>query len=208
MQISIDPRGATCRMLLTLLSIGAASGAIAQSLDAFNPVPQAAPVTLAIQADGKILLGGYFLDATSTLVGVERLNVDGSLDPEFAETAVDSDVKAVAVQADGKILIGGSFTLVGGQAHHYLARLNANGTLDASFADPNLDDYVWALALQADGKVLAAGDFLNVGATTRSYAARFTTTGALDAGFADPQICCGPARAIALQSNGLSLIHI
>ncbi len=178
--------------------------ALAQTIDAFNPQPQDSPVTLAIQADGKILLGGYFLD--NTLVGVQRLNADGSIDAGFIEPDVSADVKAVAVQADGKILIGGSFVAVAGHTRHYLARLNANGSLDASFADTNLDDLVWAIAVQPDGNVLAAGDFQNAGATARSYVARFTTAGALDNSFADTQICCGPARAVALQANGSVLV--
>src|SRR5450432_807811 len=71
--------------------------ALAQTIDAFDPLPQASPVTLAIQADGKILLGGYFLN--NTLVGVQRLNADGSADASFVEPDVSADVKAVAVQA-------------------------------------------------------------------------------------------------------------
>ena len=46
------------KFFLAGLASGAASNAGAQSLDAFNPQPQAAPDTLAIQADGKILMGG------------------------------------------------------------------------------------------------------------------------------------------------------
>lgn len=46
----------------------------AQTLDAFDPLPQAAPTTFALQAGGRILLGGYFLDiASSTLIGVQCL---------------------------------------------------------------------------------------------------------------------------------------
>ena len=194
-------------LLAFLGSFAVAPCALAQSIDAFNPVPQAAPTTLAIQADGKILLGGYFLDVpTSTLFGVQRLNTDGSVDAGFVEPEVSAEVKAVAVQADGKILIGGSFIQVAGQTQHYLARLNADGSLDTSFADPNLDADVWAIAVQPDGNVLAAGDFQNAGATARAYAARFTPTGALDSSFADPQICCGPARAVAVQANGSVLV--
>jgi uncharacterized delta-60 repeat protein len=178
--------------------------ALAQTIDAFNPQPQDSPVTLAIQADGKILLGGYFLD--NTLVGVQRLNADGSVDASFIEPDVSADVKAVAVQADGKILIGGSFVEVAGQTRHYLARLNANGSFDASFADAHLDDIVWAVTIQPDGEVLAAGDFQNAGAAARSCVARFTTAGALDNAFADTQICCGPARALALQADGSVLV--
>ncbi|MEO6297599.1 MAG: hypothetical protein ABIO74_10885 [Dokdonella sp.] len=193
--------------LATAVTFAAVPCLSAQTIDAFNPQPQTAPTTLAIQADGKVLIGGYFLDVpSSTLVGVQRLNADGSIDAGFVEPAVSAEVKALALQADGKILIGGSFIEVAGHTQHYLARLNANGSLDTSFLDPNLDADVWAIALQPDGKVLAAGDFQNVGTTARAYAARFTTTGALDGSFVDTQICCGPARAIALQANGSVLV--
>jgi uncharacterized delta-60 repeat protein len=196
--------------LLSLLVPGlwaAAPCAFAQTIDAFNPLPQVAPTTMAVQADGKILLGGYFLDgATSTLVGVQRLNSDGSTDASFIQLEVSAEVKAVAVQADGKILIGGSFVEVDGQSRHYLALLNADGSLDSGFADPNLDADVWAIALQPDGNALAVGDFQNVGATARYDAARFTMSGALDTSFADTQICCGPARAVAVQADGRVLV--
>ena len=199
--------GSPLSVLAFLGSFAAAPYASAQNLDAFNPIPQTAPTTLGIQADGKILLGGYFLNvATGTFVSVQRLNVDGSMDEGFAELEISAEVKAVAVQADGKILIGGHFDTVDTTARHYLARLNADGSLDTSFADPNLDADVWAIAVQPDGNVLVAGDFQNAGAAARAYAARFTTTGALDNNFADPQICCGPARAVALQANGGVLV--
>lgn len=197
--------------LLSSLVVVVASAAVpyvsAQTIDAFNPSPQNAPTTIAIQVDGKILLGGYFLDGgTGTLVGVQRLDSDGSTDVAFTQLEVSAEVKAVAVEADGKILIGGSFVEVDGQSRHHLALLNADGSLDSGFADPNLDADVWAIALQPDGNAIAVGDFQNVGATARSYAARFMTNGALDMSFGDPLICCGPARAVAVQADGRILV--
>jgi len=197
--------GGPLSLLAFLGTCAAAPDAHAQAIDAFNPQPQAPPTTLAIQADGKILLGGYFLTATSSLVGVQRLNLDGSVDASFSQIDVSAEVKAIAVQTDGKIVIGGHFDMVDGQSHHYLARLNANGSLDGSFVDPHLDADVWAVAVQADGNVLAAGDFQNAGATARAYAARFTPTGGLDGNFADPQLNY-VARALALQANGSVLV--
>ena len=63
----------------------------------------------AVQADGKILIGGSF----STVLGVTRnniarLNTDGTLDTAFNPNANDA-VHSIAVQADGKILAGGFF---------------------------------------------------------------------------------------------------
>jgi len=182
----------------------------AQTIDPYGPLPEGPPTTLARQADGKIVIGGSFLQVDgATHTRLARLNVDGSVDPTFTDPAVDSEVKAVAVQPDGKLLIGGSFTSVGGQPRHYLARLDADGTLDTTFADPNLNHAVWAIAVQPDGKVLAGGDFDLIGAVARNYFARFSASGVFDGGpggFADPQLCCLPVRAIALQSDGHVLI--
>ena len=79
--------------------------------------------SLAVQADGKILVGGYF----TTLGGqtrnyIGRLNADGTLDTTFNPGASFS-VYSLAVQADGKILVGGA-SRPGRAARNYLGRLN------------------------------------------------------------------------------------
>ena len=72
--------GSGCHYIARLL---AASGAVDAN---FAPVFEAAPASLAMQADGKIIVGGGF---TSVAVGdtvrngVARLNADGSKDTTF-----------------------------------------------------------------------------------------------------------------------------
>jgi uncharacterized delta-60 repeat protein len=187
----------------------AGTDAYAQSIDTFNPEPNAPPVTVALQADGKILIAGNFSNIGSTVrTRVARLNYDGSVDTSFGDPLVNGEVKAVAVQTDGKILIGGNFDAVSTNTRHYLARLNADGSIDTSFADPNLNSAVWGIALQPDGKVLVGGDF-TYGTSpnfTQTYIARFSATGAFDSSFAPPAICCLPVRTIAVQSNGNVLV--
>jgi uncharacterized delta-60 repeat protein len=105
------------------------------SLDStFNPAPgrndEHAPSvsTLALQTDGKILVGGHF----TTLGGqprtnIARLNADGTVDSSFNPGATaDSNprVSALTIQPDGKILVGGYFTTLGGQNRTNLGRLN------------------------------------------------------------------------------------
>lgn len=196
------PRLARLRPFLPLLiAMSAAAGA--QTIDAFNPLPIVPPTSLALDADGRILVVGNFtMVGGQARDGVARLNADGSIDASFENPVVDLEVKTIAVQADGKLLIGGDFTEVGGQSRHGLARLMSNGSLDTTFADPNFDSTVWAIALQPDGRILAAGDFQHVGATARGYLARLGTNGALDTSFADPALCCLGARAVALQADG------
>ena len=89
----------------------------------------------ALQADGKIIVGGDFTSINGTACGhVARLNADGSLDASFNPGAgADGYVKAIALQADGKIIIGGDFNNYDGMGHNRIVRLNADGSVDASF---------------------------------------------------------------------------
>jgi uncharacterized delta-60 repeat protein len=112
------------------------------AIDGFNPnIPSNQVYSIAVQADGKILIGGWF-----TAVGgvprnnIARLNADGTVDTGFNPIA-DNIVYSIAVQADGKILLGGSFTTVGGETKSYIARLNGGGSLDADF-NPVVDKIV------------------------------------------------------------------
>ncbi|MCI0475522.1 MAG: delta-60 repeat domain-containing protein, partial [Anaerolineales bacterium] len=119
-----------------------------------DPLANEIVYALAIQTDGKVVIGGSFtmVGSSSTPMNrVARLNADGSRDTTFGNPDANGTVYALALQADGKILIGGDFTSVGGTTRNYVARLNANGTLDDSF-DPNPNVPVRALALQSDRK--------------------------------------------------------
>ena len=187
--------------------------ATGQSIDAFNPLPGVPPTTLAVQAEGKVILAGNFLDiGIVPRERIARFDVDGSLDASFQDPGIDGEIKTIAVQLDGKILLGGNFDAAGTTPRHYLARLNADGSLDATFADPGLNATVWAIAVQpADGKVLVVGDFTLATATvSRRGMARFNVNGTLDNGFADPQfdptLGFSPVRCIALQADGHVLV--
>jgi len=121
---------------------------------------------LAVQADGKILVGGTF----SALVGqvrsgLGRLNADGTLDYTFNPCAGGDYpyVVSLGVQANGQILVGGTFTLLAGQERSSLGRLNADGTLDTAFNPGASYPLLYALAVQADGKILAGGAFETLG---------------------------------------------
>jgi uncharacterized delta-60 repeat protein len=151
---------------------------------------------LAIQSDGKILVGGSFKHlgggSTGTVPrsGIARLNTDGTVDPDF-NPGTDGPVTAIAVQADGKILVGGFITRLGGggsgvTAREHIGRLNQDGTLDESF-NPGADAAVWAFAVQPDGKIVVVGNFHNLGGGTgvvpRKYIGRLNNDGTVDLGF-------------------------
>src|SRR5205814_985595 len=129
---------------------------------------------VAIQPDGKILIGGNF--------GISRLNPDGTLDTGFNPNAND-DVYSIAVQADGKILVGGAFrgsNSIGGQRRYFIARLDATTGLADTF-NPAASSNVRSIVVQVDGKILVGGDFSGIGGQTRFRIARLDpTTGLAD----------------------------
>jgi uncharacterized delta-60 repeat protein len=138
----------------------------AQQVDAgFTPDPDEDVLALAVQADGKIVIGGRFehIDGSSRS-RIARLNANGSLDAGFDPNAGDSDhadVSSILVQPDGKILVGGNFSWLGTANTTRIARLKPDGSKDAGFSSglpAQLDDDgIHAMALQPDGKVLVAG---------------------------------------------------
>jgi uncharacterized delta-60 repeat protein len=124
---------------------------------------------VAIQDDGKIILGGSsFLD-TSFHSSLTRFNIDGSIDSTFgikgiADSIVNLTSVSIAFQPDGKIVAGGStYNLT--SPDFALLRYNTNGTTDSTFGTgglitTNFDgswDIMTALTMQADGKIVAAG---------------------------------------------------
>ncbi len=152
----------------------------------FNPGlgPNGIVYALAVQPDGKVLLGGDFLTVSNvSRPRIARLNSDGSLDLTFYPGAgINASVRTIALQPDGKILIGGSFTMVNGTNRNYFARLNADGSLDAGFmpGGSGADNTVFAAAVQEDGKILVGGDFATFNGVYRSRITRLNQNGQTD----------------------------
>ena len=159
------------------------------SLDAsFNlgTGPNNSVFSIALQADGKILIGGAFTSYNGTSINrIARLNSDGSLDSAFnPDTGASSIVETTEIQPDGKILIGGEFTSYNGTSINRIARLNANGSLDSSFnTGTGANNLVGTIAIQPDGKILLGGNFTSYNGTTRNYFARLNANGSLDTSF-------------------------
>ena len=112
---------------------------------------------VAVQNDGKILLGGRF-GSPSPSANLVRLNSDGSIDSTFF-AATDYTVSAILVENSGTILIGGAFSTVNGQPASRVARLQPTGQLDPTFDLDTGGGAVFALAVLADGRIVAGGEF-------------------------------------------------
>jgi len=176
---------------------------MAQTPDDFNPGVGGVVYATAIQADGKILVGGDF----TTLGGQPCTNIgglhsDGTVDMAFNPSA-SSTVYCLAVQADGKILAGGDFTTLGGEPRNHFGRLNSDGTVDINF-NPGASGRVSCLAVQPDGKILVGGDFGMLGGGMRNNFGRLNSDGTLDTSF-DPRVV-GYVYCVAVQPDGRILV--
>lgn len=173
--------------------------------DPFDPSPNYYVYAIAVQPDGKILVGGGF-NGTSSIGGTNR-NFIARLDPmtgladSFNPNANDT-VFAITVQPDGRILAGGTFGGIGGAARNYIARLDPNTGAADSF-NPAANLYVRSIAVQADGKILVGGQFSggnSIGGTNRNYIARLDpNTGAADSFNPNAN---GAVFSIAVQPDG------
>ena len=165
-------------------------------------------MSIVVQSDGKIIIGGGFTTYNGTTINrIARLNADGSLDATFDVGAgINGSVTSVAIQSDGKILIGGDFSTYNGTARNYIARLNANGSLDTAFNNgtgPN--NGLYSIRIQSDGKILIGGTFTTYNGPSRLRIARLNADGTLDTSFT-VGTSTGPVNSIAVQSNGKVLI--
>jgi len=169
---------------------------------AFNPNANDNVLSIAVQADGKILAGGLF-----TSIGGQTRNYIARLDAttgaaDLFNPNANDVVKSIAVQADGKILAGGFFNgpnSIGGQTRNRIARLDATTGLADSF-NPNANNNVESIAVQADGKILAGGTFNSIGGQTRNFIARLDATTGLADSF-DPSANLF-VFSIAVQADG------
>lgn len=156
---------------------------------------------VAIQDDGKVLVGGEFaLSIGPPHNGLTRLNRDGTRDFTF-QVGVTGVVYAVAIQSDGKILVGGAFTNVFGTARHLLVRLNSAGTLDSSFQSPisTSDGVVQSISLPGNGAILIGGSF-RIG--SRYGIARLRADGTPDDTFQDSLLPAASRQVYAVASDG------
>lgn len=160
---------------------------------------------LALQRDGKLLIGGFFTNYVGTNRSrIARINIDGSLDAAFNPgSGADNPIYAIALQPDEKILVGGNFNRFRGTNSAGIVRLNTNGTVDASFrVGAGVNGSVFAVALQSDGKVLIGGDFTNVNGVARAGLARLHRDGAVDLSFNVGGGFNGAVRALLVQADG------
>ncbi|MCU0383235.1 MAG: T9SS type A sorting domain-containing protein [Cyclobacteriaceae bacterium] len=161
--------------------------------------------SLAIQADGKILIGGFFSSYNSiTVKNIIRLNSDGSLDTSFnTGTGPSSTVGDIVPKSNGKIVIAGDFQTYNGISRPRIAQLNADGTLDTSFNPGNgPNSFINCMSVQTDGKILIGGSFSTYNFVSRNRIARINSDGTADNSF-NPGIGVNDTvESISVQTDG------
>jgi len=156
--------------------------------------------SVAIQADGKIIVQGVAWNGSNNDFAIVRYNTNGSLDNSFDIDGklttdfgtADDYSNSIVIQRDGKIVVEGySYTYSSSTNSGFaVARYNTNGSLDKTFnANGKLTENIHqgytvynSTAIQKDGKIIAAGYSWN-GRNNNFLVARYNAGGSLDSTF-------------------------
>ena len=195
---------------------------------------------LAVQADGKVIVGGAFATQYSNAFdGVFRLNADGTRDPTFSSdvevrrfsTTEKTYVNAVALQSDGRILVGGplldggpggtAFVVVTGEINGggpvQIVRLLGDGRVDTSFPPVPLPQFTGQynhpfrrLSVLPDGSLIVSL-FRPISVNTSSGALgtsllRYDAAGALDEPWSRSAAGAGALDFFAVDGEGRALL--
>jgi large repetitive protein len=159
---------------------------------------------IAIQSDGKVLIGGSFTTYNGVSCNLARVNPDGSLDATFGgsggvNAGGGADVNAIAIQSDGNILVG----LINTVPPMGLVRLlGSNGATDVSFSTNIPNSAVNAIVVQSNGQILIGGAFSTCNGIARNGLARLNSDGTLDATFIGSGFASGGSvNAIAMDAS-------
>ena len=162
---------------------------------------------VALQPDGKIVLGGYSDAAGTDDMAIVRLNnPEGTLDTSYGlgtgasrlDLGGSEGVADVAIQRDGRIVVNGSSTFAGGTDTAAARVLAPQGTADSSFAGSGGARFDFAglvpgatgkydvssrMALQSDGKIVLAGYTDAAGSQYDMTVLRLTQGGTIDTSY-------------------------
>lgn len=183
-------------------------------ISAMGSGPNSQVNAVAVDGQGRIVLGGYFTAVDGTNANfIARLNPDGSLDNTFKTGfGFNGTVWALQIDSSGNILVGGDFTSFNTTNCSRLARLLPTGGLDATFQPSSgqpgtgADSTVAAIALDNSGNIILGGSFAQVNGSNWNNVARLLPTGAPDPTFNPGTACDAPVYAVAVQANNQIII--
>lgn len=139
-------------------------------------------LALALQPDGKILVGGLFSRFNNIYRGkLVRLNPNGSTDDTFTGNGTGGEVNSIAVQENGGVIVGGDFSSFNGWSSYNLVRLDSLGQIDQNFnvLFGGTNDLVRCIKTKGD-TIYAGGDFTEVGDFNRGKFVKIHPNGQVD----------------------------
>lgn len=166
-----------------------------------TPVLRPSVQTIAVQPDGKVLIGGVF-DSVDTYgyQNLVRLLPNGAVDTDFGWADSDVYISEIALQADGRILaVAGS----------RLFRLHSDGSYDTSFSTGTgfgSGGSPSCIRVQEDGRILVGGFFQSYNGVQRSGLIRLHPNGEVDDSFAIGNGTNAAVNTIDLYPNGDILV--
>jgi uncharacterized delta-60 repeat protein len=154
--------------------------------------------SVAVQADGHIVVVGGASTAFTEGFALARYNSDGSLDSSFGTgglvTTAFPDIsfayaRTVTAQPDGSLVLAGAAQQV--TSRFALARYRSDGSLDTSFGTAGLvdtsfsgsDTYASSLAVRSDGRLVVTGSYGRSVGGEKFALAQYNRDGTLDSSF-------------------------
>lgn len=192
-----------------------ADGSVDTSFQLDARIPADMIFAIAVQADGKILIGGQIsvIGATESHNYLFRVSDTGVWDETFQpgryvytpgiSYGLDGAVRAIAVDGSGAILVGGDFTA----PKNHIVRLNPlDGSEDTTFnPGTGADGTVTHIARQSSGHIIIGGSFATVNGTAKAGIARLSSSGTLDSAFGSG-LYGGTLQALAVQADDKVLL--
>lgn len=163
--------------------------------------------SMAIQADGKILLAGYSDDGTNKNAAIIRLDTNGILDTSFGIagkvltdfiTGRADEIKTIKIHTiTGNLIVGGTSALTSTNSQAVIARYTPNGLLDTTFNTTGKvllanasgsGTYYYViedLTVKSNGKIAAMGWINQQGLqwSANHYGCRVNSNGTMDTSF-------------------------
>ncbi|MBA4054285.1 MAG: hypothetical protein C0490_06205, partial [Marivirga sp.] len=163
---------------------------------------------IALQADGKILVGGSFQTPAMRIL---RLTSAGAIDGTFSagtgpEALTANGVSSIAFSAS-KIYLGGDFITYNGNIRNGLVVVNTSGAIDTGIdLKLGIPATVNSAHLQSDGKLVVGGNFTYINGTIAVRIGRINTDGSLDNSFITGTGFNNIVQAVSAQSDGKLLV--
>jgi uncharacterized delta-60 repeat protein len=156
---------------------------------------------VALQSDGKIIVGGYTWSADNNDFALVRLKTDGVVDSSFGTNgwvytnmkgittaAGDDQIRKLVVLSDNSILAAG-YSHNSQDKDFAIAKYDANGALITGFGtngkvflDVFNEDFVTGLAVTSTGKIVVVGNS-DFSVDSDITIAQYTSAGVFDSGF-------------------------